>query len=102
MNNNDIKNSERYCIFEKKICPYASKKGPVFECKAPSDDDMPCAKQEVNQVASKVDVDKVTAEVEIFKLEYPNYNDETISDYLAVCDDFTAAEKNLFIRKLGY
>ena len=53
-------------------------------------------------MASKVDVDKVTAEVEIFKLEYPNYNDETISDYLAVCDDFTAAEKNLFIRKLGY
>lgn len=41
---NKITDSERYCIFEKKICPYASKKGPVFECTAPSDDDMPCAK----------------------------------------------------------
>ena len=44
MDKNNIKNSERYCIFEKKICPYACKKGPSFECKAPSDDDMPCAK----------------------------------------------------------
>lgn len=53
-------------------------------------------------MANKVDVAKVTAEVEIFKLEYPHYNDETISDYLSICDDFTVAEKNLFARKLGY
>lgn len=38
----DIKNSPRYCIFEKKICPYASNRGRIFECKAPSDDEMPC------------------------------------------------------------
>lgn len=44
MNNNDIKNSERYCIFEKKICPYANKQGNVFQRTASSDDDMPCAK----------------------------------------------------------
>lgn len=40
----NIKNSPCYCIFEKKICPYADKQGNVFQCKAPSDDDMPCAK----------------------------------------------------------
>lgn len=44
MNNNDIKNSGRYCIFEKKICPYAKKEGNCFQCTAPSDDEMPCAK----------------------------------------------------------
>ena len=44
MEDNNIKNSERYCIFEKKICPYAHKIGPAFECTAPSDDEMPCAK----------------------------------------------------------
>lgn len=53
-------------------------------------------------MASNIDVNKVMEEVEIFKTEYPEYNDETISDYLEVCDDFTVAEKNLFIRKLGY
>ena len=41
---NNIKDSSHYCIFENKICPYADKQGNVFECKAPSDDDMPCAK----------------------------------------------------------
>ena len=35
---------KNYCIFEKKICPYANKQGNVFQCKAPSDDDMPCNK----------------------------------------------------------
>mgnify|MGYP000856877990 CR=1 FL=1 len=34
--------NKHYCIFEDKICPYANKKGPAFECTAPSDDEMPC------------------------------------------------------------
>ena len=42
--NQNIKDSEHYCIFEQKICKYACKEGPAFECKAPSDDDMPCSK----------------------------------------------------------
>ena len=41
---NSIKDSSRYCIFEKKICSYADKQGNAFQCKAPSDDDMPCNK----------------------------------------------------------
>lgn len=45
---------------------------------------------------------KVLAEVENFKLEYPEYDDETVSDYIQLLDDFTQAEKNLFARKLGY
>ena len=53
-------------------------------------------------MASKIDVNKVMEELDSFKAEYPEYDDETISDYLACCDDFTPAEKNLFIRKLGY
>lgn len=44
MKENDIKNHEHYCIFEGKICPYACKEGRIFECKAPSDDEMPCTK----------------------------------------------------------
>lgn len=40
----ELKNSNNYCIFEKKICPYAYKEGRTFECKAPSDDDMLCIK----------------------------------------------------------
>lgn len=34
----------KYCIFEKRICKYANKKGNTFSCEAPSDDDMPCNK----------------------------------------------------------
>ena len=34
--------SPRWCIFERKICRYANKQGPVFNCNAPSDDEMPC------------------------------------------------------------
>ena len=102
MDVNNKKNSIHYCIFEDKICPYACKEGAVFQCKAPSDDDMPCAKQEVKLMASKVDVNKVMEEVDSFKTEYPAYNDETISDYIQLLDDFSPAEKTLFIRKLGY
>lgn len=32
----------RWCIFEKRICQYANKKGPVFTCEAPSDEEMTC------------------------------------------------------------
>ena len=34
--------SPLYCIFEKRICQYANKNGNVFNCEAPSDDDMTC------------------------------------------------------------
>ena len=34
--------SPRWCIFEKKICPYANKNGAVFTCEAPSDEEMNC------------------------------------------------------------
>lgn len=40
----DITQSSRYCIFEKKICRYARKKGPMWCCEAPSDYEMPCWK----------------------------------------------------------
>lgn len=36
--------SPKWCIFEKKICPHANKQGNVFQCKAPSDEAMPCRK----------------------------------------------------------
>lgn len=49
-----------------------------------------------------MDRQKIEAEVEIFKLEYPQYTDEHISDYLALCDDFTPEEKALFCELLGY
>jgi len=32
----------KWCIFEQKICRYAWKNGPVFECTCPSDEEMPC------------------------------------------------------------
>ena len=51
---------------------------------------------------TKVDVNKVMEEVDSFKTEYPAYDDETISDYIKLLDDFSPAEKTLFIRKLGY
>lgn len=44
----------------------------------------------------------VREEAEIFKAEYPDYTDETISDYLACCDDLSAAEKDYFCELLGY
>ena len=40
----DKKQSPYYCIFENKICPYAKKDGPTFECTAPNDESMPCMK----------------------------------------------------------
>lgn len=33
---------EHTCIFEKRYCKYAHKKGSTFKCTAPSDDDMTC------------------------------------------------------------
>lgn len=38
-----IEESEKHmCIFEKRHCRYANKQGNVFDCEAPSDDDMTC------------------------------------------------------------
>lgn len=40
-----MNNENKICIFEKKPCPYANKKGNWFQCTAPSDEEMPCNKQ---------------------------------------------------------
>lgn len=31
-----------YCIFEKRLCPYAKKEGNCFQCICPSDEEMTC------------------------------------------------------------
>ena len=49
-----------------------------------------------------MDREKVEAEVEMFKTEYPQYTDEYVSDYLKLLIDFTDAEKRLFCELLGY
>lgn len=46
--------------------------------------------------------EQVVEEVNVFKLEYPEYNDEYISDYLACCDDYTPDMRDLFCDLLGY
>lgn len=33
---------EHFCIFEKRYCKYAQKIDKIFECKAPSDEEMIC------------------------------------------------------------
>ena len=33
---------EHWCIFEEIQCPYAKNVNGVFECKAPTDESMPC------------------------------------------------------------
>lgn len=38
----DKENDPKYCIFEKRICRFADKKGNVFSCKAPNDLSMTC------------------------------------------------------------
>jgi hypothetical protein len=50
----------------------------------------------------KIDTKKVDEYVESFKLEYPEYNDEMVSDYIQLLDDWTAKEKDYFAMKLGY
>ncbi len=45
MNDKDKKEEpkvEKICIFTKSYCRYAWKKGNAFDCKAPSDESMPC------------------------------------------------------------
>ena len=49
-----------------------------------------------------MDRDKVEREVEGFKIEYPQYTSEHVSDYLELLDDFTDAEKDLFCELLGF
>lgn len=44
----------------------------------------------------------VEMEVEIFKLEYPNFDSEVIADYLDVCDNYTNAMRDYFCELLGY
>lgn len=53
-------------------------------------------------MATKVDRKKVEEEVESFKMEYPNYDSEVVGDYLMICSDFNAQEKDLFCELLGY
>ena len=38
----DKESDPKYCIFEKKICRYANKKGNTFSCEAPNDLAMTC------------------------------------------------------------
>ena len=45
---------------------------------------------------------KVMAEVESFKTEYPNFTSETVEDYVQLLDDFNPYQKALFIKKLGF
>lgn len=40
--NREIRENKNYCIFENRICRWAKKEGPAFECKCPTDDQMPC------------------------------------------------------------
>lgn len=34
--------SNKTCIFEKRYCKYANKRGDAFKCEAPSDEEMTC------------------------------------------------------------
>ena len=49
-----------------------------------------------------MDRQKVEAEVEMFKTEYPQYTNEHVSDYVQLLDDYTDAEIDLFLELLGY
>lgn len=49
-----------------------------------------------------MDREKVEREVECFRLEYPDYTSEHVSDYLQLLDDFTDKEKDLFCELLGF
>lgn len=51
---------------------------------------------------TKVNMEKIQRELESFLMEYPNYNDEIVSDYIDILDNFTRAEKDIFAQKLGY
>ena len=45
---------------------------------------------------------KVMAEVESFKTEYPNFTSETVEEYVQLLDDFDPYQKALFIQELGF
>ena len=47
-------------------------------------------------------LEKVREEVRIFKLEYPDFNDEVVSDYMELLTDYNSEEKQLFLELLGY
>ena len=49
-----------------------------------------------------MDRQKVEEEVEIFKIEYPQYTNEHVSDYIQLLDDYTDEEIDLFLELLGY
>jgi len=51
---------------------------------------------------SKTQELQVRDEVEVFKMEYPEYNDEVVSDYLSLCTDYTREQKDLFCDLLGF
>ena len=44
----------------------------------------------------------VEEEVEVFKLEYPEYGSEHVEDYLKCCDNYTNTMKSYFCELLGY
>ncbi len=46
--------------------------------------------------------EKIRKEVEVFQSEYPEYDDEYVSDYLACCEDYTPEMKKRFAMMLGY
>ena len=45
---------------------------------------------------------KVMAEVDSFKAEYPNFTSETVEEYVQLLDDFNPYQKSLFIQELGF
>lgn len=51
---------------------------------------------------TKVNMEKIQRELESFLMDYPNYNDEIVSDYIDILDNLTRAEKDIFAQKLGY
>lgn len=45
---------------------------------------------------------EVMEEVESFLSEYDSSDPEVVQDYLALLDDFSPMQKNLFLQALGY
>ena len=50
----------------------------------------------------KLDLHKIEEEVESFRTEYPEYDSETVEEYIRLLDDFNRAEKDEFAKRLGY
>lgn len=95
----DKNKTDKWCIFEKKICQYAENCGPAFECKAPSDEDMKCKidSSEVSTGVNDWDIfkDRVESLLERWDKFYRRHTPgviptQSIKGFLAeVNDDFT-------------